>query len=336
MSHEITERDGVFTVRKPAWHGLAVVLPDYPTREQAQAIAHPWEPVSEPVFRRSFNIEQDDLLREEYEEIPESKLIVRSDNGYPLGVVNDTFEPVLNKEMYDIAEAIEAGDPTSVRYETGGSLKGGRKVWLLLRLNEPLKVAGDPHGETIPYFALQNAHDGSGAFRGQALMTRIVCDNTSRVADLEASRRGTEFMFRHTRNVKVRIEQAQQALAGWRDSIEKYNALMQHLITEPVSPEQRELFVTEFIPMPPPHLVSDRVVTNVETARSALRSIYESVTCQDVNHTAYGLVQGAIEYGEHFRAARSKESRFKRAYLDPSVITSDALALAQQVVQGGV
>ena len=130
---------------------------------------------------------------------------------------------------------------------------------------------------------------------------------------------------------KARIEQAQQALAGWRDSIEHYNALMQHLITEPVTDAQRELFVQEFIPMPPPHMVSDRVVTNVEQARAALRSIYSSVTCQDTANTAYGLVQGAIEYGEHFRAARSKESRFKRAYLDQSQITQDALTLARQV-----
>ena len=52
MSHNITERDGVFTVREPAWHRLGEVLPDYPSREQAQKIAHPWEPVSEPVYRK--------------------------------------------------------------------------------------------------------------------------------------------------------------------------------------------------------------------------------------------------------------------------------------------
>ncbi len=48
-------------------------------------------------------------------------------------------------------------------------------VWVLVRLKEPLMVKGDKRGETIPYFALQNSHDGVGAFRGQATMTRIVC-----------------------------------------------------------------------------------------------------------------------------------------------------------------
>lgn len=344
MSHNITHRDGSFTVREPAWHGLSEVLPDYPTREQAQAIAHPWEPVSEPVYRRipllvphAHDMNCTEYCREisdletAYEEIEGSKAMVRSDDGYTLGVVNTTFEPVSNAEMYDIAEAIEGGDPSSVMYETGGSLKGGAKVWLLLRLREPILVDGDPRGATIPYYALQNDHTGGGAFRGQALMTRIVCDNTARMADLEAENRGTEVVFRHTKNVKERIEQAKIALSGWRDSIVRYQALMNHLITEHVTDGQREVFVERFIPMPPPHMVSDRVVTNVEAARAALRGIYASVTVQDTAHTAYGLVQGAIEYGEHFRAARSKESRFKRAYLDPSIITSDALTLALTV-----
>ena len=39
MSHEITETDGFFAVRRPGWHGLGVTLEDYPTRAEAQAIA---------------------------------------------------------------------------------------------------------------------------------------------------------------------------------------------------------------------------------------------------------------------------------------------------------
>lgn len=344
MGHEITERDGTFTVREPAWHGLSTVLTDYPTREEAQKIAHPWEPVSEPVYRRVPRVvphlHTEDChyacsltgdLEEVYEEIEGSKLMARDDDGYPLGVVNTSFEPVSNSEMYDIAEAIEGDDPDSVMYETGGSLKGGAKVWLLLRLKEPLLINGDPKGATIPYYALQNDHTGGGAFRGQSLMTRIVCDNTSQMADLEARQRGTEFVFRHTKNVKDRIEQAQRALAGWRESVERYNALMERLLDVRVGEDRQAEYIERFIPEPPPSMASARVLNNVAEARHSLRTILDSVTCAQVNHTAYGLVQASIEYGEHFRAARSKESRFKRAYLDRSQITADALALALDV-----
>ena len=203
MAHEITERDGLFTVREPAWHGLGTVLPDHPTREEAQKLAHPWEPVSEPVYRKVIRVEEvphrhdrglctpdgtggcmqyeddprftDELPTESFEPVEDAVLNARSDDGYPLGVVSKTFTTVSNATLYEIAEAIEGEEQGSVLYETGGSLKGGRKVWLLMRLAEPVVIAGDPNGAVIPYYALQNAHDGSGSFRGQATMTRIVC-----------------------------------------------------------------------------------------------------------------------------------------------------------------
>ena len=332
MAHDITDQDNLFTVHRPAWHGLGQVLTDYPTRAEAQAIAHPWNPISEPVYRRVLGV---DPLTEEpfeaFEEIEGSKLNVRSDTGYALGVTTDTFEPVTNDEMYDIAEAVEGGAAGSVRYETGGSLKGGSKVWLLLRLKDPLVVPGDPAGATVPYYALQNAHDGSGAFRGQATMTRVVCNNTAHAADLDARARGTEFVFRHTRNVKDRIEQAKQALAGWRESIEGWKIVSEDLINQSVGPQARVLFIEQFIPAPPPHMASERVMENVHNARGQLKNILDSVTCDGISHTAYGLVQAVTEYENHFRVARSKETRFKRTYLDRSTIIADAVKLAREV-----
>lgn len=326
--HNITDRDGVFTVRQPAWWDTDGQhdLDHYPSRAEAQSIAHPWEPVSEPLFRRILNPD----FTSGFEEVPDHVANVRSDDGGMLGVVSKSFVAVKNDEMYDVAEAVQ-GQDSDVKFETGGSIGGGRKVWLLLRLNEPLEVKGDPNGATIPYFGLQNSHDGSGSFRGQGLLTRIVCDNTSQMADLEAKDRGTEFTFRHSKNVGERIEQAKQALAGWRAGIETWRRLSEHLITVKVTPAQRELFIAEFVPMPIEGLVSDRVVTNVNEARAAIRSILSGPTAEGIDDTAYGLVQSAVEYSQHYRKAQSKESRFKRAYLDRDRLTADAVTLAQEV-----
>ena len=51
MSHAITSSDSLFTVRKPAWHGLGVVL-DRPPASIAQALEAAgltWEVVQRPV-----------------------------------------------------------------------------------------------------------------------------------------------------------------------------------------------------------------------------------------------------------------------------------------------
>lgn len=330
MAHNITERDGIFTVREPAWHGLGAVLPEYPTRAQAQELAHPWEPTTEPLYVHRPQITAEGVT-DSYEQVTDQVAVRRSDNDELLGTVSNTYGLVTNSEMYDIAEAIEGQAAGSVRYETGGSLKGGRKVWLLIRLNEPISMPGDPHGETIPYYALQNAHDGSGSFRGQATLTRIVCDNTSHMADLDAKARGTEFTFRHTSNIGERIEEAKAALAGWRESVQEYRLMGEHLAGERINAAQVQDFIDQFIPAPPPHAASDRVMENVRDARFTLGQCLASPTCEGIRDTRWGLVQAAVEYNQHVRAARSAESRFKRAYLDRSAITADALALAQRV-----
>jgi phage/plasmid-like protein (TIGR03299 family) len=329
MSHEITKTDNLFTVRDPAWHKFGHVFEDYPTREEAQQIAHPWEPVVSPVFAQIKGEERGRITSTGFREVDGYQAMSRSDNGAIIGVVSNTYEPVTNNAMYDIAEAIEGGDPSAVRYETGGSLKGGAKVWLLLRLAEPLLVKGDPNGAVVPYYALQNAFDGSGSFRGQSTFTRIVCDNTAQAADLDAKARGTEFVFHHTKNVKSRIEEARAALAGWRNSVTEWQRLSEHLIGLRITPEQRNNYVERFIPEPPPALASDRVRANVEAARSELLYVMSSPTCADIDLTAYGLVQASIEYIQHYRKAKSDESRFKRAYLDRSVLTADAVRLAE-------
>ena len=343
MGHGIESTDRVFTTRQPAWHGLADVLDDYPTREQAQKLAHDWEPVTEPLYRRVVDIEPDGTLRERFEDIETHVLNVRSDNAAQLGVVSTTRENVLNATLYDVAEALEGPD---VRIETGGSLYGGKKVWLLLSMNEPLMVAGDPRGATVPYYGLQNSHDGSGAFRGQVTFQRIICANTSHMADLDAQARGTEFVFRHTKNINERIAEAKDALAGWRESIRTWQTFNNHMLelrfAEPLTAggplrrndEQRVVrsFLEQFIPEPPAKIVSERVRRNIERERGQWEEIYYGITGEGIRGTAYGLLQASIEYAQHFRKAQSKESRFKRAVLDRNALVADAAVLAREAV----
>lgn len=330
--HNITETDNLFTVREPAWHGLGTVLPDYPTRQEAQKLAHPWEPETSPLYRKEIIVEANGEIRETFVPVETHHEVTRSDNHQFLGVTTTTTSIVTNNEMYDIAEALQ-GSAGDVKFETGGSLKGGAKVWLLLRLNEPLLVKGDPGTATIMYYALQNSHDGNGSFRGQATATRIVCDNTAQMADLDATQRGTQFMFRHTSSIQQRIEDAKEALAGWRDSVLNYNLQMEHLASIRVTSEQIAVFRDTLIPVPEGNLVSDRVKNNVQNARDDFDLVLASQTSEAIAGTSYGLLQAAIEYGQHYRATRAKtelgriENRFQRAYLEPFVYTSSAVQI---------
>lgn len=331
MSHEITRSDGMFTTRLAAWHGLGTVFEEYPKREEAQAIAHPWEPIEEPLFRKAISVNDDGDTFETFEEAPGFKANVRSDDASLLGVVSASYTPVTNNELWDIGEAIE-GSGSDVMYETGGSLRGGAQVWLLLRLQEPLVVKGDPRGETIPYFALQNSHDGSGAFRGQSVTTRIVCANTARVADLNAKARGTEFKFRHTKNVGDRVEQARIALASWRESLTDWQDHSEFLISQKTAPGIAGAFLDKFLPMPPEALITERVRNNIIRDRKAWMDAYTGVTGEGLKDTAYGLVQASVEFLEWGRKAYNAETRFARSFLTSSKMTSYAVELALEAV----
>lgn len=328
MAHEIWENDNFLAVRQPGWHGLGVTLEDYPTREEAQKLAHPWEPITEPVFLKNLHVEGE-FMSTTVDEAPGFKAVRRSDDASLLGIVGEGYEPVTNNEMWDIAEALQ-GESSDVKFETAGSLQGGKKVWVLVRLADPITLKGDPNGATLPYFALQNAHNGTGAFRGQATMTRIVCANTSQIADQEASVRGTEFSFSHTLNIKDRIEEARDALAGWRHSLDAWQQLTEHMLT--INLDAHE-FVERWIPAPPPGTASERVMRNVETARGQWWSAYNSVTCEGIRGTAQGVFAASTEYAEHYRKAQNAESAFRRTYLDSSKAVQTAQHLAMELAR---
>jgi phage/plasmid-like protein (TIGR03299 family) len=331
MSHELTDTDNMFSVREMPWHRLGQVLTEYPTRAEAQPMVHGWEPVAQPLYRRIPSVGEDGELTSAYEEVEGYVAQERSDNGALLATTSTTYTTVTNDELWDVAEAIQDVPQGDVLYETGGSLQGGRKVWLMLRLAEPLVIPGDPNGASVPFYMLQNNHDGLGSFRGSATQVRAVCANTIRAADLDAQARGTEFVFSHTKNVGERVEEARQALAGWRESIEDYRRLAALMLDKKVTHRQQTEFLERFIPAPVSTMTSDRVKANIEEARGQWMEVYNSVTCEGIQGTAWGLLQASSEWSEHVRRANSAESRFRRAMLDRNQIITDAKALALSI-----
>lgn len=324
MAHEF---DSGFFVREPAWHGLGTVIDDFVTDwDEARTLAGlDWDVREVPVFARYGTPETPD-----FRPIEGQKMIVRDDNGECLAIHNDTYEPFSNADLGPLMEALVGEE--DVQYETAGSLKGGRKVWALVRLREPIEVPGDPKGATMPRLAVQNSHDGSGSLRAQAIMTRIVCDNTSRMADIEAGRNGTQYTFRHTKNIHEYVDAAKQAVRGLRDSRETYIEWANDLLGIRVTPEEEAEFIRLFMPEPPADVVSDRVRANIHEARQDFRNILQSATMtDDLAETGYGLVQASIEYLQHVRGAQTTETRFTRTYLSQDAMQRRAEDMVRAV-----
>lgn len=176
-------------------------------------------------------------------------------------------------------------------------------------------------------------NDGGGACTARGTSIRVVCQNTFSMTEAEGARTGREFVFRHTKNVMARIEEAKQAITGVREDHAAFVALATELAALPVKEKGIERFVTDFIPMPPESIISDRVVKNVEQARAAVRAILAGPTInQERGHyTAWDLLNVGGEYLDHVRRYRSKATLFGRQLLRDEPLKSKLIPLVREV-----
>lgn len=335
MGHMLDFRaDGtaaMFSVRETPWHGLGLVLDEYPgSWDEARKLAGlDWEPVVHSMYDANPVIGPDGPTME-YNAVEGFNLIKRSDTGLILAAAKESYEVYPNKELGPLVEALLDQSGGKYEYETAGALDEGRKVWVLIRAAEPFKIPGDPRGDVLPYMALQNSHDGSGALRAQRLRMRIVCRNTSHGADLEAQGHGLEYSFKHTKSIHDRVEQAKQVLAGMSKDQVLAQEWAAELISMPVSLSGRRAFIESFIPMPVGEVITERVKNNIDGARKQVEGYLTSVTCEGIENTAYGLVQAAIEFLDHGRKSRNAETKFRRTVLSAEPMKRQAEKLARE------
>ena len=320
--------DSMFSVREMPWHRQGTILKDYPgSWDEARILAGlDWDPVTSPVYAQADTINAQ-LGSPDYEAIDGWNAITRSDTGAVLSIRPASYAVIDNREMGAIVEAVLA--QPNVRWETAGSLSGGKAVWCLAKLDEPIQLPGDT-SVSFPYIGITNRHDGKAACAVRATVIRIVCANTFSAAELEGQRTGATYSFTHTKNWRDHIAAARDAVTGARREVAAYTELATALLGTPVTPGQRELFVRMFIPEPPQTMITDRVAANIEQARAAVRGILASKTTEAVSGTAYGLVQAAGEYLDHVRTARSWETRLGRTLIRPEPLKARALTLARE------
>ena len=214
MSHGITSNDSMFSVREMPWHGLGVVLGEYPRSidEALDKAGLGWQVTHGDVLvvRRPEWI--DDFGNQQPAELVPAKGFkanLREDTGQILGIVSDEYEVVDNRDAFRFLDALIGSE---LHFETAGSLWGGRRVWCLARLPEYVELGGDL---SATYVYVANSHDGTMAVTAAVTPIRIVCANTLgaalRQADHGVNGQRT-FRFRHTGNLQAKFTEARQVL----------------------------------------------------------------------------------------------------------------------------
>ena len=184
--------ESMFYVRETPWHGLGTKVQEAPTSKDALILAGlDWSVVQEPVYTG-----QNELVQG-------YKANVRDSDRKVLGVVTDRYKIVQNGEAFSFTDTL-LGE--GVRYETAGSLQGGKSVWLLAHLPHEYIISGE---RISPYLLFSNTHDGSGAVKVAITPIRVVCCNTLNLA-LQTAKRS--WSMNHTGNVKDKMEEAKNTL----------------------------------------------------------------------------------------------------------------------------
>lgn len=239
MVAEITKTDQVVFHSVGGWHGLGLVLPEALTPRQVVPIAFPYTVAQKHLF---YHINGRQLA------VNSHMVNVRSDNGDELGVVSENYKCVQPMDMADFCEAlIEENDGSKILCETAGSIRGGKKLWFLLK-GEPFHVAkGD---EMIPYILVSNGYDGLTSFRVTPTTVRVVCSNTLHavIPYFDSGALGQSVIsIRHTENVMERIAEARMALKNYSQAIEQTRVAIDTLVGKEVtSDEVKQFFLDQY------------------------------------------------------------------------------------------
>ena len=325
MSHGITNNNSMFSVRETPWHGLGVVLDEYP-RSIDEALGKAglgWKVthgdvmvVKRPEWTDDFGTEHPADL------IPARgfKANLREDTGEVLGIVSDEYEVVDNRDAFRFLDALIGSE---LHFETAGSLGGGRRVWCLARLPEYVEFGGD---QSATYIYVANSHDGSMAVTAAVTPIRIVCANTLgaalRQAEYGPAAQRT-FRFRHTGNLQTKFGEARQVLGMTINYERQFKALADRLALEPIGEPAlkhrvlRHLWVIDEDTGPRARANRERAIEHVLAIfRGGGPAGDTTGNCPGSKWVAFNAIAEHLDYGRRYT---TRTNQVQRSFEDTSL-----------------
>lgn len=106
--------------------------------------------------------------------IDDRKVLFRSDTMAPLGIVGKGYKVYQPGDALEyIRQKVEAMGYT---IETAGAMNGGKRIWVLAKVNEGADVVRTDR--VLPYLLVATSFDGGMATTFKLTCIRVVCNNT--------------------------------------------------------------------------------------------------------------------------------------------------------------
>jgi len=272
-----------YSGREKPWHDLGIQVDEAPTSADAIKLAGlDWTVESKPVFT-------DGGIA-----IPGYCANTRSSDNSVLGIVGERYQVVQNADAFAFTDSlIEEGD---VRYETAGSLRDGKTIWMLAKMPEQ-KILDD---KFEPYICFTNSHDGTGAIKVCMTPIRVVCNNTLNLALKKAKR---TWSAKHTGSIGAKLDEAKATLGLASQYMGELNENAELLAYSKVDNDYINKFLSELFPVS----VDDGKVKKqrVADAKANFMVAYYMPDIAQYRNTKYGIINAITDMVDHAAPARN-------------------------------
>jgi phage/plasmid-like protein (TIGR03299 family) len=248
MAHELESDKSFASFRQPAWHGLGTVFEEEVSTKKMLELAnlHEWNVhLEEVAIPNGFNSDKT------YNYVTRTNPFDRSQKDI-LGVVGERYRILQNEELFDFGDALLDGGG---RWETAGSIKGGRQVFGSLALERETVL--DPSGvsdKINTYLLVNTSHDGSIAIQASVTPVRVVCANTLNLALGSGIGRNRSvkqsYKIRHTQTAQGKIQAAREALGLANIYMDEFDKVAQEMIQKEITQDKFMEIVLRAYPRP--------------------------------------------------------------------------------------
>lgn len=271
----------MFYVREVPWHGLGTRVEEAPNSADAIRLAElDWRVESNPIY---------DVYGKE---IPGFVANTRSSDNSVLGIVSPQYKIVQNSKAFEFTDSLL---DDGVVYETAGSLKDGKMIWLLAKMPQQ-KILDDAFD---PYICFTNSHDGTGAVKVCMTPVRVVCNNTLNLALSTAKR---SWSARHMGNIDSKLEEARHTLGLANDYMKSLEEEADRLANIQVTDSQILKMFDELYPITAE--TTARKIENINTIKDNFFRCYEMPDIRQFKNTAWGVINAISDQATHSNPGR--------------------------------
>jgi phage/plasmid-like protein (TIGR03299 family) len=220
-----------------------------------------------------------------------------------LGVVGSRYTPVQNLEAFSLLNNI--ADDSGAVFDSAGSLDGGKKVFMTMKLPEGIQVGGVDKVDM--YLLAWNAHDGSSSFSIHVTPIRLWCQNQIRMIMRTAE---SSYTLRHTPRVNGKVIAAREALGLTFKYVEEFERQAELLLGEKYSDKEFYRLVETLIPIDEENERSRNVA---EEARQNLVGLWKAPTQENILNTKWAAYNAVAEYADWTKPVRGNNVDSARA-----------------------